>query len=238
MQIIEKTESPPDNRRQVLLVPLEDPRVAPMLSELVAEYSARYGNRFGGAEQEMRRYPAADFAPPGGTLLVVVENGITVAGGAFRQLDERTAELKRIWTSSVHRRRGLARFVLAELEEEAARRGYSRIYLTTGPRQPEARGLYLHTGYRPLFDIRADPEVIGRLAFEKELTDSGTTPGAGTPTDSGTTPGVGTSQTSGTQHSTSQNHPSQNHPNQHTANPTQPNQHGVHRNHSTFPTGA
>ena len=232
MQIIEKTESPPSNRWQVLLVPLEDPRVAPMLRELGAEYAARYGSRFGGAEQEMRRYSAADFAPPGGTLLIVVENGITVAGGAFRQFDERTAELKRIWTSSAHRRRGLARFVLAELEEEAARRGYSRIYLTTGPRQPEARGLYLHTGYRPLFDIRADPEVIGRLAFEKELTDVGTTPGVGR------APDVGTSQPSATQHSTSQNHPSQNHTNQHTANQSQPNQHSAHRNHSTFPTGA
>ena len=80
-----------------------------------------------------------------------------------------TAELKRIWTHSAHRRRGLARQVLVELEDRAAERGYARIYLTTGPRQPEAAGLYLSAGYTPLFDVTRDPEEIGPLAFEKWL---------------------------------------------------------------------
>ncbi len=80
-----------------------------------------------------------------------------------------TAELKRIWTHSAHRRRGLARQVLVELEDRAAQRGYVRIYLTTGPRQPEAAGLYLRAGYTPLFDVSRDPEEIGPLAFEKWL---------------------------------------------------------------------
>ncbi|MBI0383949.1 GNAT family N-acetyltransferase, partial [Streptomyces albiflaviniger] len=56
-----------------------------------------------------------------------------------------------------------------ELERSAAERGYRRIHLTTGPRQPEARGLYLATGYTPLFDVSADPETIGPLPFEKGL---------------------------------------------------------------------
>ena len=77
--------------------------------------------------------------------------------------------MKRIWTHSAHRRRGLARRVLAELERAAGAHGYRRIYLTTGPRQPEARGLYLATGYTPLFDTGADPETIGPLPFEKHL---------------------------------------------------------------------
>lgn len=76
----------------------------------------------------------------------------------------------RIWTHSAHRRRGLARRVVDELEREAFARGYRRIRLTTGPRQPEARGLYLATGYTPLFDTTADPETIGKLPFEKHLT--------------------------------------------------------------------
>jgi GNAT superfamily N-acetyltransferase len=80
-----------------------------------------------------------------------------------------TAELKRIWTHSAHRRRGLARHVLAELERRADERGYARIYLTTGPRQPEAAGLYLSAGYTPLFDVARNPEEIGPLAFEKWL---------------------------------------------------------------------
>ncbi|HEY1178856.1 MAG TPA: GNAT family N-acetyltransferase [Phytomonospora sp.] len=151
----------------VIDVPVSDARVEPLLRELGDEYSRRYG---GDAHAELARYPDEEFtAPYGGVLLLLVENGEPVAGGAFRRNDGNTAELKRIWTHSAHRRRGLARRVVAELEREAGARGYRRVYLTTGPRQPEARGLYLATGYTPLFDTGADPETIGPLPFEKHL---------------------------------------------------------------------
>ena len=63
---------------------------------------------------------------------------------------------------------------MAELEPPPSSLGYRRIHLTTGPRQPEARNLYLAAGYTPRFDQAADPETIGPLAFAKELL-----PGAG-----------------------------------------------------------
>ncbi|MFJ4872746.1 GNAT family N-acetyltransferase [Streptomyces sp. NPDC088757] len=142
----------------------DDPLARPLLDELAHEYATRYGS-----SEDLSRYPVEEFAPPHGTFLLLLEQGVPVAGGAYRRYDEHTAELKRIWTHSAHRRRGLARRVLTVLEREAAARGYSRIHLTTGPRQPEARGLYLASGYRPLFDVSADPETIGPLPFEKFL---------------------------------------------------------------------
>lgn len=180
--------------REVRSVALHDPLVRPLLDELSHEYWTRY-QRVLTAEElraEMEHHPAQDFAAPHGELVLVLEDGEPVAGGAFRRRTEpelgdpvrlarsaarradgtpavRTAELKRIWTHSAHRRRGLARVVLAELERRAVERGYRRLYLTTGPRQPEAAGLYLATGYTPLFDTGTDPEEIGPLAFEKWL---------------------------------------------------------------------
>nr|WP_251424083.1 GNAT family N-acetyltransferase [Pseudarthrobacter sp. NCCP-2145] len=150
---------------------MDDLRVRPLLDELAVEYDTRYGDLFGrkAAAEELNRYPAAEFAAPGGALLMILEDAKSIAGGAFRRYDASTAELKRIWTHSGHRRRGLGRLVLAELEALAARRGYMRIYLTTGPRQPEARNLYLKAGYRPQFDLDADPETLKFLAFTKEL---------------------------------------------------------------------
>jgi hypothetical protein len=59
--------------------------------------------------------------------------------------------------------------VLAELERLAAERGYRSVYLTTGPRQPEAKHLYLNTGYTAQFALAVDPETIGPLAFTKDL---------------------------------------------------------------------
>lgn len=62
--------------------------------------------------------------------------------------------------------------MLRELEEQAVRQGYARVYLTTGFRQPEAVGLYLTNGYRALFDTAADPETIRSLPFEKWLSNT------------------------------------------------------------------
>ncbi|MEU5693029.1 GNAT family N-acetyltransferase [Actinosynnema sp. NPDC020468] len=145
-------------------VRLSDAEAQPLLHELAYEYATRYGT-----DEELGSAVDADFAPPSGLLVVLVENDVVVAGGGFRRYDDRTAELKRMWTHSAHRRRGLARLVITELEREAADQGYLRSYLTTGPRQPEARALYLKAGYRPLFDVHSDPELIGVLAFEKDL---------------------------------------------------------------------
>ena len=80
-------------------------------------------------------------------MLVGLLDGQPVTGGAFRRFDAETAELKRIWTDSRYRRRGYAKALLAELEAEIAARGYRRVYLTTGDRQPEAEALYLSSGY-------------------------------------------------------------------------------------------
>lgn len=148
----------------------DDPLAEPLLIELAQEYDNRYGTFFGeSASVEIRRYPAEAFAAPSGAFVVLLRDGVPIAGGAFKRFDERTSELKRIWTSAAHRRQGLARRVVAELEEESRRRGYDRVYLTTGPRQPEAKNLYLRTGYTPLFDPSRSPEEIIIHAFAKSL---------------------------------------------------------------------
>ncbi|MEU9885734.1 GNAT family N-acetyltransferase [Sphaerisporangium sp. NPDC051011] len=149
---------------EIRQVEVRDPAAAPLLAGLHLEYHTRYG-----PNDELGRYPDAEFAPPGGAFLILVERGVTVAGGAFRRYDAVTAELKRIWTHSGHRRRGLGLLVVRALEEEAARRGYRRVHLTTGPRQPEAAGLYLRAGYRPLHDLSVPVETLDHLIFEKDL---------------------------------------------------------------------
>jgi GNAT superfamily N-acetyltransferase len=135
-----------------------------MMAQLAEEYYLTYGD-----VTEFRQYPATDFAAPDGALLLLLDDGRPVAGGAFRRYDNETAELKRMWTHSAHRRRGLARRMLTELETEAAARGYRRIYLTTGWRQPAATALYLATGYT---ELPAPPDSAGGVrqhAFEKLL---------------------------------------------------------------------
>ncbi|GJD65316.1 GNAT family N-acetyltransferase [Methylobacterium frigidaeris] len=147
-----------------------DQRAKPLVDQLTWEYVTRYGSYFGDPPgAEMTRYPAELFAAPDGHFLLLLRDGVAIAGGAFKRFDAKTAELKRVWTDTALRRQGLARRVVAELEAQAVRQGYERAYLTTGFRQPEAKGLYLGLGYTPLFDLEVDPETYGILPFEKAL---------------------------------------------------------------------
>lgn len=153
-----------------LYTTLHDPLAQPLITELSHEYESRYGDFYerSGEPREMQKYPPEVFTPAqGGNFLLLLRGGQAVAGGAFKRLDEATAEFKRIWTRSDLRRQGLARRVLIELEDQAARQGYGRIWLTTGFRQPEATGLYLTHGYTGLFDPDADLQALRRLPFEK-----------------------------------------------------------------------
>lgn len=148
----------------------DDERSRPLIEALTREYATRYGNYFSdGAGGERRRYSAALFAPPEGNFVLLLRNGTAIAGGAFKRYDNHIAELKHIWTHEGYRRQGLARRVVVELEAQALRQRYSRIVLTTGFRQPEAKELYLSMGYTPRFDVTLDPEIYKILPFEKEL---------------------------------------------------------------------
>jgi GNAT superfamily N-acetyltransferase len=142
-------------------VSLDDPQVPPLLASMADEYLARYG-----ANDEMTRAVAPEFNPPSGCFIILLNGLITVAGGGFRRFDDRTCEIKRMWTHSSYRRQGLAGQLLAHLTDHARQAGYSRLILETGPRQPEAASLYAKLGLQriPNFDIY--PEA---LAFAIDL---------------------------------------------------------------------
>jgi ribosomal protein S18 acetylase RimI-like enzyme len=147
----------------------DDPLAEPLLAELTVEYASRYGVAEEHVSKWLRGHPAAEFAPPDGGLFVGLLGEEPVTGGAFCRFDDSTAELKRIWTDSRHRRRGHAKALLVALEAEIVAHGYRRAYLTTGDRQPEAEALYLSAGYTRLAEpLPADGDVYP-LAFVKAL---------------------------------------------------------------------
>jgi GNAT superfamily N-acetyltransferase len=151
-----------------VLAAQNDPLAQPLLDGLAAEYAHRYG----GTPQThliWLRVPSAEFAPPDGGVLIGVVDGVPVTGGAFRRYDADTAEFKRIWTDRAHRRRGYARALLVELEATTAARGYRRVYLITGNRQPEAEALYHSIGYIELDEPLPSWGPFHPIAFEKWL---------------------------------------------------------------------
>lgn len=167
-----QTLAPDGDKDRFVYVSVHDPLARPLLDDLAYEYSSRYAGLIDLEEiaKEMKRYPAEAFTPPQGAFVLLLRDGQPIAGGAFMpHEDAGTTEFKRIWASRAHRRQGLGRRVLAELESQARRQGYTRVYLGTGPRQPEAVAMYLANGYTLLSSHDFGEEEPPGVLFEKDL---------------------------------------------------------------------
>ncbi|NUO56537.1 MAG: GNAT family N-acetyltransferase [Hamadaea sp.] len=114
---------------------LGDPDLAALLDAAFAQLVARYG-------AEGRSHVQTD-----ASYLVAVVDGQAVACVALQHADDETGEVKRMFVSPAYRGRGLARALLAAVEDEGRARGYQTIRLTTGNQQPEAMALYESSGY-------------------------------------------------------------------------------------------
>ena len=97
------------------------------------------------------------FEPPAGAFFVGYLDVVPVATGAWRARTDvevagsrRVAEVKRMYVAPGARGLGLARGMLAHLEQTARAAGADAMVLETGMRQPEAISLYLSSGYKPV----------------------------------------------------------------------------------------
>jgi putative acetyltransferase len=108
-----------------------------------------------------------DVEVPRAAFVVARIDGQPVGCGAIRPLSEQSVEVKRMYTLSEHRRKGVAQAILLELERLAKEFNYETIKLQTGPKQPEAVALYKKLGYYPIPRFSGDWEEI--FAFQKVL---------------------------------------------------------------------
>ena len=97
------------------------------------------------------------------------EDGRAVGCGALRHLGGDVAEVKRMFVAGGQRGRGVARAVLAFLEEQALARGWVVLRLETGPLQREAIGLYTSAGYAPIPLFGHYVGSAQSLCFERRL---------------------------------------------------------------------
>ena len=134
-----------------------DPRAADAVAALT-RYFAELADRLGFSPPAGPDDPAA-FTPPDGVFLLVRAGDRIVGCGGLRPWDASTGEIKRMWIDPEARGRGLARRLLAALEETARATGRTRVVLDTHSALVEATGLYERAGYRPVERYNDNPDA-------------------------------------------------------------------------------
>lgn len=137
--------SGPSSALEFVEVSADDPRSIELIAEVQAVYRRLYGS------EDDSPMSSAEFEPPSGTFLVATEaEGHPIGCVGLRRHEDHVAEIKRMYVRPGVRGVGLARRLLAGLEDSARAAGCRRTVLETGDRQPEAVALYESSGYTPI----------------------------------------------------------------------------------------
>lgn len=118
-----------------------DPKFAALAWELDQEYVRRFGE----TALKYRQYNSLEKIT---AACLILKEGKAVACGGIQELDECTAELKRVYVKPEYRKNGLGRKIVETLELQALWQGYTRAALETGREMPEAVSLYTRLGYK------------------------------------------------------------------------------------------
>ena len=140
------------------------PASTALVSDYVAEIKAMYPEWTPDVPPRMN---AHDVEPPGGRWLIAYRDGTAVGCAGLKRLDERTAEIKRIYVKPEARGAGVARALIARLEQVARHAGYKTIRLDTGAKQHASVALFRATGYEPIADYNGNP--VASHWFEKRI---------------------------------------------------------------------
>ena len=101
-------------------------------------------------------------------LAVVYLEGTPIACGAWKRVDEKTAEIKRIYVRPQHRRRHIASRLIPALEDHAADEGIHQFVLETARTTDASHQLYLALGYRIIEYYGSPAGAENCLCFFKE----------------------------------------------------------------------
>jgi GNAT superfamily N-acetyltransferase len=134
---------------------------------VMAQAEAEIVVRYGELNDDERGLTEAMFEPPAGAFLIARASaaGLPLGGVGVRALSPGIGEVRRLWIDPGRRRQGIARLLIAALEDASRDIGLRTLCLTTGQRQPEAIALYLSMGWR---QVALDKAAVG-FRFTKKL---------------------------------------------------------------------
>ncbi|OXA72028.1 GNAT family N-acetyltransferase [Flavobacterium aquidurense] len=102
-------------------------------------------------------------------VIVFYENNSAVGCGAFREKENDTVEIKRMFVHPDYRKKGIASALLSALEIWAAEENYNYTILETGKKQPEAINLYQKQGYSVIPNYPPYENMDNSVCMKKAL---------------------------------------------------------------------
>jgi GNAT superfamily N-acetyltransferase len=140
-----------------------------VVAQAEAEIILRYGN-LDGDEQGLT---AAMFDPPNGAFVVARRGtaaGPILGGVGVRAIHPGVGQIRRLWVDPGQRGQGIARALMAVVEDAARALSLTDLRLGTGDMQPEAVALYASSGWeRVLVGHDGRPVPPRHIWFTKQL---------------------------------------------------------------------
>lgn len=116
----------------------------PHFGSLIALLDEELNNRYGALQ---KGYDKHNNIEQNNTVVLALDGELPVGCACFKQYNNYTVEIKRMFVRKEYRGKGISKLVLTELEAWAGENGFKTAVLETGIGQPEAIGLYFKAGY-------------------------------------------------------------------------------------------
>ena len=121
------------------------------LVALIREYAAwlNIDMSFQNFDEEMAQIDTEYSLPKG--LLWTLQDGVKLVGCVgFKQLDDSTAEVKRLYVQPAYRGQRWGYELMQMVLGTTRQLGYQRLVLDTVPQTVDAQGLYVRMGFKPI----------------------------------------------------------------------------------------
>lgn len=132
-----------------------------LIEELSFELTQITGNSGKGS------FENSDIDNPRSIFVIARENGNAIGCGAFREISNEIAEIKRMYARK--KSSGIGNKILSYLEEQAKKFGYSKIILETRKCNENAVNFYLKNEYKIISNYGKYETMEEAICFEKIL---------------------------------------------------------------------
>ncbi len=103
--------------------------------------------RYGLLQKQYKQHNKIDLIK---NVVIIYKNNEPAACGAFKEFDNSSVEIKRVFVRKELRQQGLSKLIMSKLEEIAKGKGYRYAVLETGQKQYAAISLYQKLNYTPI----------------------------------------------------------------------------------------